>query len=230
MSGTTAKKGRSPKPEIATVADEVSLDLVLPSNAIRTEELADHLRKLKGVHLSVRSDNGGVRGVCALAASVKSHHMHFSVERSSAEGSLALQLSILPGVHDKKVAMPSFDKVLIALRAAMTESDAEFRGLLSANYAFDMKEWQPSFPLPIDGSGPLAASSGKARICGLDFVFEGDDSALSLVRGFVTTYEASEQIVVRLLYRFRGILNETLPYVMASSADFALSVLASKKQ
>jgi hypothetical protein len=161
----------------------------------------------------VRSDNAGFRGILTGGKILRSAHAHLEVARdrsarSKKTGSVWLELEMFPGEHGRISNKTLRFEEGISILMGCLESPAKPRSMMvGANLSLSLKDWEPTVPLPYTPGSFGATMPGVAKICGVDFAFADPSASQPMLRGFVTTYDAIDQMVVRLLLRMSAVLD-----------------------
>ncbi len=150
-----------------------------------------------------RKGNSGVRCVLRLE-DFRDSHAHFAAGRLSGTTDWTLDYEVVDGLHGEHGNADLDDETFLKrIDGLFRSSAADPVGLLSCHFSFSLKDWAPTVALPFKPAMPLPGTPGSPSIAGVDFVFP-DEPGTALRRAFVTTYETTEQVIVRLLLTFEA--------------------------
>lgn len=190
---------RQPKPRVIPPGlEDASFDVRVPEQLVDFRRAYESWRELP---LSqTRDDDRGIRGVARGDTKIKPFHAHYSLDFQAERKEYVFRLELAKGTHGPaEKQLPRLSEVLDQLTGFLAEPERRFRGLLSANFNFPLGEWQPTIKLPFSLPGTLDHVPGLPEISGLDFSFEDLRPEQPLRRAFVTTYDAINEMVLRLL-------------------------------
>jgi hypothetical protein len=176
---------------------DLTLTLRFPAEAVNFDRLFREVSETPG--FSRRSDGGGIRGALRGERGWGPIHAHFDLNRND-RGDIVLELEILTSSHGRfKTGVPTLSRFITTLRAYIANPDASFRGLVGAHFSLSTEEWTPTVPLPFTPPEPLDKIPGLPQISGVDFSFSEQTPEQPLIRAFVTTYDAINRFVIRIL-------------------------------
>jgi hypothetical protein len=147
-----------------------------------------------------RSDGRGIRGAVSGGRHLAGAHAHFEITSSSGKNEWSIEYEIVAASHGRMPkGTPNLDGLFKGTADLLGSPGHEHKTLVTANLALSTKRWESVVPLPLAPPGPLEKMPGGPQISGIDFSFSDRASGQKLRRAFVTTYDAIDQLVVRLL-------------------------------
>jgi hypothetical protein len=173
----------------------------------------------------MREDATAVRGVLRTPELLNAH-AHFSASRQPA-GDWAIEYEIVRGPHGKHESA-ALDAAALFKRTKDILDLGTRPLLMSLHFVLPLDRWRPPVTIPFAMPATLAAMPGNPVIAGLDFAFPETDS-YGPRRVFVTTYEKTKQLVIRILSTHQPILGTDLTMTIVQSAREALEKLATKR-
>lgn len=157
----------------------------------------------------LRPDKGGMRAVIAGGSIMPSGHAHLEINKSEKGSQTTFELQLASGNLAPDVL--TLDRAISSLRSLLKTHATSRPVAVSANFTFSLKEWEPTIPLPFSPGIMAGELPGLPQICGLDFAFTNRSESQLLHRAFVTTNDASDQMVVRFLFGHPEVFDNGLP-------------------
>jgi hypothetical protein len=126
--------------------------------------------------------------------------VHLTISAASPRDKWNIEYEIIKGSHGRMPRdTPNLDALFDRTASLFGNPSRSLPALVSANLALSSKSWESIVPLPLTPPGALENMPGAPQISGIDFSFSDRSTGQKLRRAFVTTYDAIDQIVVRLL-------------------------------
>ncbi len=206
----------------------MSVSIHYPAEKLRPRDLLQSLARLPGMHL--RTDKQAVRGALGRGTILKSGHAHLEAVHFKKDGRVAVELELVPGSHGPApTRSASLGGAIDRLAELIGSVEAKGKALVSGNFTFDLKRWEPTIPLPFTPPGVVDKMPGLPQICGLDFSFSERNDKQPLHRAFVTIYPGAGRMVVRLLLLFVAEINQGLPEAVLDAVEAQVPVFARTK-
>ena len=176
---------------------------------------------------AIRSDKKALRGVLSGRRVLDRGHGHTMITVGSTSTPHSIQIELFSGDHRgarrSYIDLPEFfEHVAEELR----HPGRELSWLVGASFQLDAGKWRPVIPIPVR---PDDAPQG-AHIAGLDFAFSQDGDVPGLQRLFITTYDQSRTIVVRVLFTVRSIWDLKVLARAVELSEGYLRLFASKER
>lgn len=180
---------------------------------------------------SIRRDKKGVRGALSGHGTISQGHAHLEVAVGERSGEHMIELALIPGSHGRisPRALTIADAIHL-LGVSLKDPASVRRVRVSANFSFDLKQWEPTLPLPFAPGTAAEQMPGQPQICGLDVAFLDRSPTQHLHRAFVTTYDEIERMVVRMLLTDSLPWTERLPLACLTLAGSHLSILTKVRE
>lgn len=160
----------------------------------------------------LRPDKGGMRVVIRGGNTLRSGHAHLEINKAEKRDQTTIELELVSGTHGKLPREVFTLDRAISILGSLLKTPAKARVIvLSANFTFSLKEWEPTIPLPFSPGAMVGELPGVPQICGLDFAFTNQSESQLLHRAFVTTYDNTEQMVVRFFLGHAEVFDTSLP-------------------
>jgi hypothetical protein len=141
-----------------------------------------------------------MRGVISGGRSLAGAHVHLTITAESAGRAWSVEYEIIKGSHGPMPkGAPTLDMFFDRAPHLFGNFSRDLPALVTANLALSSKSWESIVPLPLTPPGALEKMPGAPQISGIDFSFSDRSGGQKLRRAFVTTYDAIDEIVVRLL-------------------------------
>jgi hypothetical protein len=179
---------------------------------------------------SIHPKRSAARGIADVALIVGGAHAHVELRVTTKPDFRECYIEIARGAHHVvKPPARSLSDIIALIARHLKPAAITMRAFISAQFEFDARRWEPNVPLPFTPGSLTANMGGAPQIAGLDFAFKPSDGDQPIRRGFITVYDESHLIMMRVLLQDDLILGQTLPVQMLGLADSARAVFVHKK-
>ena len=205
MPDARKKKGPISFPE---GLQRASCTIRLKKSALDFARLRDEFLERKG--FQARSDEKAVRGALRAGALFSDGHTHLEVTQE--KNGVEIEFEFVRQSHGG--GLSGLGATSTSLRILAERVDLEKivgPAFISAYYRLELDSWRSIVELPFITPGITEGVPGRPKIAGLDFSFPDTSAERPLSRAFVTTYESSKKMVIRLLLRSDVTIDNDLP-------------------
>jgi len=224
-----AKRASKAKLSVPTGLEVVGINCRIPQREVDFTFFASEVEQYPD--FTVRRDLKSLAGVIQSDKSIPGVHAHFGLRSAKEKSEFTLEFELIARKHrPATVNGPGMSEFLKLSQRFLRKPSKAYRSLLSINFAFSLAKWQPTITLPFSVSNLGSEFRGNPNIAGVDFTFDLPDSPLELSRAFVTTYEAIDKMVVRLLLWSEVTIGPSLPAHLLGSATELLPIFARERE